>query len=88
MTGSTELFFFKCSVSADLYGASLLESGSPLPTPGGGQWIPVTHKSELGEAINGFDENDAQSQIQKWGCHWFSSQGTKEIYWGPDGPPQ
>jgi len=38
-----KLYFFKCSVSEDLYGASPNKSGEPLPTPGGGnKWSDIS----------------------------------------------
>jgi len=87
MTDQTDPFFFKCSVSKDLYGATLNADGAPLPTPGGGTWIPLDGIDALGSALPGFIESDAREAISKWGCHWFTSDGSRDIYWGPDGPP-
>jgi hypothetical protein len=81
------LCFFKCSVSEDLYGASPNASGEPLPTPGGGKWIPLVSLEDLGPAAKGYDPIAARRDIEAWGCHWFTSQGPRDIYWGPDGPP-
>lgn len=50
MTALSELFFFVCSVSDDLYGASPNSDGSPLPTPGGGSWVPAIGVDALGDA--------------------------------------
>lgn len=84
----TALYFFKCSVSADLYGAALNVDGTPLPTPGGGSWIPLDDVSALGDAKHGFVESEAREALSVWGCHWFTSTGGVEITWGPDGPPK
>ena len=83
-----ELFFFTCSVSEDLYGASPNADGTPLPTPGGGTWLPVESLETLGAAAKGFDADYAAREIEAWGCHWFTSKGPREIYWGPEGPPK
>lgn len=85
---SANLHFFRCSVSEDLYGASADPTGHPLPTPGGGIWIPVTNLEDLGSAAGGFDAEAAAKEIATWGCHWFTSNGPRDIYWGPDGPPK
>lgn len=84
---TANLFFFKCSVSEDLYGASPEPTGASLPTPGGGAWIPLNSPSELGDAAEGFDADAAAREVAAWGCHWFTSKGPRDIYWGPDGPP-
>ncbi len=78
-----KLYFFKCSVSDDLYGASLNKNGDPLPTPGGGEWLPIEilNSTHL-EGIVGFDKKAAYSEIVKWGCHWFTTKGPRDIYWG------
>ena len=81
-------FIFRCSISEDLYGASPNPCGDPLPTPGGGQWLPVEGLAAIGEAAEGFDKKAAQDEIAAWGCHWFTSNGPRDIYWGPDGPPK
>lgn len=61
-----KIYFFKCSVSEDLYGASLNKNGKPLPTPGGGKWLPVEIlDSNYPEAIVGFDKEIAQLEIAK-----------------------
>ncbi len=84
-----KLYFFKCSVSEDLYGASPNKSGEPLPTPGGGKWLAIEIiNPEHPESIIGFEKNRADSEIKKWGCHWFNTKGPREIYWGEDGPPE
>lgn len=88
MSDQTDLFFFKCSVSDDLYGASPNANSTPLPTPGGGTWIPLAGVESLNEARHGLVENEAREEISKWGCHWFTSKGSREIYWGPEGPPK
>jgi hypothetical protein len=87
MGNKSELFFFKCSVSEDLYGVSPNSDGDPLPTPGGGTWISLKEIDALGNAKDGFIESEALEEIAKWGCHWFTSEGSRDIYWGPDGPP-
>lgn len=81
-------FFFKCSVSEDLYGACLDPSGDPLPTPGGGTWLPVDSLDALGAAAAGFNPEAAERDIARWDNHWFTSNGRREIWWGPDGPPE
>ena len=84
-----KLYFFKCSVSDDLYGASPNKDGNPLPTPGGGQWLPIEIlDSNHPEAIVGFDTNVAQAEIAKYGCHWFTTKGPRDIYWGDEKPPK
>lgn len=87
MSASSDLYFFKCSVSEDLYGASPNADGSPLPTPGGGKWLVLHGLEALGSAQAGFDKETAMSDISRWGCHWFTTAGPREIYWGEDGPP-
>lgn len=87
MSKDLNLFFFNCSVSDDLYGASPNESGEPLPAPSGGKWLPLDGIEGLGDARSGFKESLARTEIAKWGCHWFTSEGPTEIYWGEDGPP-
>lgn len=87
MSKDEPFYFFACSVSEDLYGTSLNPDGSPLPTPSGGKWLPVDGLSALGAAAAGFDRGEAQREIALWGCHWFTSKGTRDINWGPDGPP-
>lgn len=83
-----KLFFFKCSVSDDLYGASPNKSGAPLPTPNDGKWLPIAIlNSDFSETIIGWNANTAHSEIEKWGCHWFTTNGPVDIYWGEDGPP-
>lgn len=82
------LYFFKCSVSEDLAGVSLNPDGSPLPTPGGGKWLPVKNLATLGEQGANFDLAVALSEIERWGCHWFTSGGPRDIYWGPEGAPE
>ena len=82
------IYFFKCSVSEDLYGASPNVSSDPLPTPGGGKCLPVEGLDALGDASTGFDDKAAQGEIDLWRCHWFTSKGPRDIYWGPDGPPK
>ena len=82
------LYFFKCSVSEDLYGASPNKDGSPLPTPGGGTWIPLDNIESLGNAKSGFVKDEAFAEISKWDCHWFTSKGSRDIYWGTGGPPK
>ena len=81
-----KLYLFKCSVSEDLYGASTNPNGTPLPTTGGGTWLPLAGVDSLERAKGGFVEKEARDEISKWGCHWFSSEGSRDIYWGPDGP--
>jgi len=85
---ATDIYFFACSVSEDLFGASPNPTGDPLPTPGGGVWNPVSSLQDLGAAADGFDADAAGKEIAKWGCHWFTSKGPRDIYWGPDGPPE
>ena len=85
---TANLHFFKCSVSEDLYGVCPDPTGNPLPTPGGGVWIPVDSLEALGPAAAGFDVDEASKEIAAWGCHWFTSKGPRDIYWGPDGPPK
>ncbi len=75
------VYFFKCSVSEDLYGASSDSSGSLLPTPGGGKWLPLNEKSDLGDAEPGYDEGSSKKDLKKWGCHWFTSKGPTKIIW-------
>jgi hypothetical protein len=84
MTNRSELFFFVCSVSDDLYGVSPNLDGTPLPTPGGGSWIPADGIDTLGDAKKGFVESEARKEINKWGCHWFTSEGSSDIYWGDE----
>jgi len=81
-------YIFACSISEDLYGASPNASGDPLPTPAGGKWLPVDGLGEIGDAAAGFNSQVAQEEIARWGCHWFTSKGPRDIYWGPDGPPR
>ena len=84
-----KLYFFKCSVSADLYGASPNKDGNPLPTPGGGNWLPIEIlDSNHPETIVGFDVKVAQAEIAKYGCHWFTTKGPTDIYWGDEKPPK
>ena len=85
---NAKLYFFKCLISEDLYGVCLDPSGVPLPTPGGGKWLPVGSLDDLGSAATGFDPDAAGRDIQMWDNHWFTSKGPREIYWGPDGPPE
>lgn len=88
-TDNMKIYFFKCSVSEDLYGASLNKDGAPLPTPGGGKWLPIEIlNSSYPETIVGFNEEVAKSEIAKWGCHWFSTKGPEDISWGDEGPPK
>ncbi len=88
MSGThSDLHFFVCSVSDDLYGVSPNANGEPLPTPGGGKWLPVESLEDIGPAAAGFDARAAAAEIASWGCHWFTSKGPRDIYWGPDGPP-
>ena len=87
MLGQKPYYIFTCSVSDDLYGACLQRDGTALPTPGGGNWLPVDRLADLGDAAAGFDVNAARQDIADWGCHWFTSKGPREIYWGPQGPP-
>lgn len=87
MAENAKTYFFKCSVSDDLYGACQDASGDPLPTPGGGKWLPKPDLAALGPGSAGYDPVTADKEISKWGCHWFSSQGSVDIYWGPQGPP-
>jgi len=75
------VYFFKCSVSEDLYGACLDLSGSPLPTPGGGKWLPLSEKSDLGGAEQGYNDDASKEDLEKWGCHWFTSKGPTKIIW-------
>lgn len=88
MTSEPKLYFFTCSVSEDLYGASLSSDGTPLPTPSGGKWLPVEYPAGLKAAAATFDEAAARREIEQWGCHWFTSKGPREIYWGPAGAPK
>ena len=84
-----KLYFFKCSASEDLYGASPNKNGEPLPTPNGGKWLLVEIvSSDHPDAIIGYEKDTAGSEIEKWGCHWFTTKGPVEIYWGEDGPPK
>lgn len=84
-----KLFFFKCSVSQDLYGVSPHRSGKPLPTPGGGTWLPIEIiDSDHLESVTGLEPETAYSEIDKWGCHWFTTKGPTDIYWGEEGPPK
>jgi hypothetical protein len=87
MSDDPSVFFFKCSVSEDLYGASPNANGSPLPTPGGGNWVPIDGLQGLGSARTGFNREAAMADISKWGCHWFTSNGPTDIIWGEEGPP-
>ena len=87
MTNKGKLFLFKCSVSDDLYGVAPNDDGTPLPTPGGGTWIPLGGVNALGSAKNGFAEIEAREEISKWGCHWFTSEGGRDIVWGSEVPP-
>ena len=88
MSSGPKLYFFKCSVSEDLAGASLNPDGAPLPTPGGGKWLPLENLAALGDRGANFDLAAARSEIEEWGCHWFTSNGPREIDWGPEGPPE
>jgi hypothetical protein len=84
-----KLYFFNCSVSDDLYGASPNKSGDPLPTPAGGKWLLVEIvDSGHPDAIIGYEKDTAKSEINKWGCHWFTTTGPAEIQWDDDGPPK
>lgn len=84
-----KLYFFKCSVSVDLYGASPNKDGNPLPTPGGGKWLPIEIlDSDYPETIIGFNLVEAKAEIAKFGCHWFTTKGTTEIHWGDEKPPK
>jgi hypothetical protein len=85
---NSRLFFFKCSVSEDLFGASPNPDGTPLPTPGGGKWLPLAALDEKGSEPAGFDASAARAEIEQWGCHWFTTKGPRDIYWGPGGPPK
>jgi len=87
MSETDNFFYFKCSVSEDLFGVSLNADGSPLPTPGGGSWITLENFESLGKAKNGFKKKVVQADVSKWGCHWFSSKGPTEIIWGDEKPP-
>ena len=88
MASEPRLYFFTCSVSEDLYGVSPSADGAPLPTPSGGVWHPVDDLADLGAAAAGFDGAAARREIERWGCHWFTSQGPREINWGAEGPPK
>jgi hypothetical protein len=55
--------------------------GSALPTPGGGNWLPLKGQLDLGDAKAGYIESESKIELQKWGCHWFTSKGTAEIIW-------
>jgi hypothetical protein len=88
MSNTDTPYIFVCSVSEDLYGASPNASGDPLPTPSGGKWLPVDGLVAIGDAAAGFDTKAAQEEIAQWGCHWFTSKGPRDIYWGPNGPPK
>ncbi len=84
-----KLYFFKCSVSDDLYGASPNRSGDPLPTPGGGKWLPIEIlNSDFSETLIGWDAKTANSELEKWGCHWFTTKGPVDISWGEGGPQE
>ena len=84
-----KLYFFKCSVSDDLYGVSPNNNGDPLPTPGGGKWLPIEIINyNDSNSIIGFDKNAANSEIEKYGCHWFTTKGPREIYWGENKPTE
>ncbi len=87
MTNADDLFYFKCSVSEDLYGVSPNADGAPLPTPGGGSWLPLDNKNALGKAAPGFKVEAASADLSQWGCHWFSSKGPVDIIWGKEMPP-
>ena len=67
MVNQSELFFFVCSVSDDLYGVSPNSDGTPLPTPGGGYLDSVGGIDALGDAKAGFIESEAREEITKWG---------------------
>ena|GEM_PF-3697154 len=87
MSSAENLHFFKYSVSEDLYGASPNKNGSPLPTTGGGAWLLLPGIESPEVARNGIVESEANEVTGRWGCHWFTSEGTTDIHWGPDGRP-
>lgn len=88
MATEPKLYFFTCSVTEDLFGVSPAADGGLLPTPGGGKWLAVNDLADLGAALEGFSETAARNDIERWGCHWFTSLGPRDINWGPDGPPE
>ncbi len=88
MKPQNKFYLFQCSVSEELYGASLNSNGSPLPTPAGGDWLAIKERDLIDRICKNFDPQAAQQDIDQWGCHWFTSKGPREIYWGPSGPPK
>ena len=87
MTENGRLFFFRCAVSVDLYAVTTDAEGRPLPTTGDISWQAIGGVDALGEAAQGFDGAAARADIARYGCHWFTSEGPVDIYWGEEGPP-
>ena len=87
MANGLDLFIFKCAVSVDLYGVTANATGSALLNSGGTYWVPVHDVAALGEAVRGFDPETARRDIARQGCHWFTSDGPVEVYWGDISPP-
>ena len=87
MSDDARLYFFRCAVSVDLYAVTNDASGRPLPTSGDIRWQAISGVEALGEAARGFDGETARADIARYGCHWFTSEGRVDIYWGEQGPP-
>jgi hypothetical protein len=88
MLQTRNLFFFRCAVSVDLFGVTSDPAGDCLPRSGGTTWVPLTNPIELGDAAKGFDAEKAQDDIRRQGCHWFTSEGPIDVFWGDAGPPR
>jgi hypothetical protein len=87
MAKDARLYFFKCAVSVDLYAVTTDADGRPLPTSGDIRWQAIDSLDALGEAAEGFDDATALADIARYGCHWFTSEGRVDIFWGEEGPP-
>lgn len=88
MSGNKKLFFFKCTVSVDLFGVTAEAGGRTLPRTGGTSWKRLGGLNALGEAAKGFDRAAAWEDISRQGCHWFTSDGPIDVFWGDPGPPR
>ena len=86
MADDARLYFFKCAVSVDLYAVTADAKGRPLPTAGDICWQAIGGIESLGEAAQGFNRKVARADVAHYGCHWFTSDGRIDIYWGEEGP--
>lgn len=88
MSRNGNLFFFQCTVSVDLFGVTAEAGGQTLPRAGGTSWERLGGLDALGEAARGFNQAVAWEDIKRQGCHWFTSDGPVEVFWGDAGPPR